>query len=232
MNDEADLLAKLPDPSAVLFDLDGTLVDTVALRAESWRRVFAKAGMAIDPAILPQYMGSDGRWLAGEVGRSAGRELDWATRDQLDRDAGATFDELNKSPAATPGATELLTMLEASPLAFLIATASQPGQVAVSVAALKLPVPPVIVDAGHVEHAKPAPDLLLAAASQIGIAPANCWYVGDSTWDMMAGRAAGMFGVGVTTGATDAAGLRTAGADAVIAGLQELRDELRRRGLI
>jgi phosphoglycolate phosphatase len=97
---------------------------------------------------------------------------------------------------------------------------------------LKLPAPPRIVDAGHVEHAKPAPDLLLEAASQIGVAPGNCWYIGDSTWDMMASRAAEMPAIGVTTGATDAAGLRAAGADVVIGGLPELRDELRRRGLI
>jgi beta-phosphoglucomutase-like phosphatase (HAD superfamily) len=232
MTDRTDALANLPDPAAVFFDLDGTLVDTVSVRVEAWRRAALKAGLEIDPAILPQYMGSDGRWLAGEVGRSVGRDLDWAARDQLDRDAGSNFDELNVSPRPTSGATELLTLLETSPLIFLIATASQPGQVAVSVAALKLPTPPAIVDAGHVEHAKPAPDLLLAAAAQIGVAPEKCWYVGDSTWDMMASRAAAMPAVGVTTGATDAAGLRAAGADAVIGGLPELRDELRRRGLI
>lgn len=232
MTDRTDALANLPDPAAVFFDLDGTLVDTVSVRVEAWRRAALNAGLEIDPAILPQYMGSDGRWLAGEVGRSVGRDLDWAARDQLDRDAGASFDELNVSPRTTPGASELLTLLEASSLIFLIATASQPGQVAVSVSALGLPMPPTIVDAGHVEHAKPAPDLLLAAAAQIGVAPEKCWYVGDSTWDMMASRAAAMPGVGVTTGATDAAGLRAAGADAVIGGLPELRDELRRRGLI
>jgi HAD superfamily hydrolase (TIGR01509 family) len=121
------------------------------------------------------------------------------------------FDELNVSPATLPGATELLTILEASSLTFAIATASQPGQVAVSVAALRLPVPPRIIDAGHVEHAKPAPDLLLVAAEQVGVAPGRCWYVGDSAWDMMAGAAAGMPAVGVTTGATDAADLRRPG---------------------
>jgi phosphoglycolate phosphatase-like HAD superfamily hydrolase len=88
------------------------------------------------------------------------------------------------------------------------------------------------VDAGHVEHAKPAPDLLLVAAEQVGVKPEHCWYVGDSTWDMMASAAAGMPGIGVTTGATDAAGLRAVGASGVIRGMPELRDELRRRGLV
>jgi 2-haloacid dehalogenase len=225
-------LAGLPDPKALLFDLDGTLVDTVRFRAEAWRRAFASSGMTVDPAILPRYMGSDGRWLAGEVGRSIGRELDWAARDELDRAAGANFDELNVSPATLPGATELLTMLEASNLTFAIATASQPGQVAVSVSALRLPAPPRIIDGGNVEHAKPAPDLLLVAAEQVGVEPGLCWYVGDSAWDMMAGAAAGMAAVGVTTGATDAAALVAAGASVVIPGLPALLDELRRRGLV
>jgi phosphoglycolate phosphatase len=232
MTDKTLTLADLPDPQAVLFDLDGTLVDTVRARAEAWRLAFEKFGLAIDPAILPRYMGSDGRWLAGEVGRAAGRELDWVARDELDRSSGAIFDELNVSPATLPGAAELLTLLEASSLTFAIATASQPGQVAVSVAALRLPAPPRIVDGGHVEHAKPAPDLLLAAAAQVGVAPERCWYVGDSAWDMMASVAAKMPAIGVTTGATDTAGLLAAGATVVIAGLPSLRDELRRRGLV
>jgi HAD superfamily hydrolase (TIGR01509 family) len=232
MTNHPETPADLPQPLAVLFDLDGTLVDTVAVRAEAWRRAFQKFGLAIDPGILPRYMGSDGRWLAGEVARTVGRDLDWAERDGLDRDSGAIFDELNVSPAPLPGATQLLTMLEASDLTFAIATASQSGQVAVSVTALRLPAPPPITDGGHVEHAKPAPDLLLVAAAQLGIPPQRCWYVGDSTWDMMAGAAAGMTGIGVTTGATDAAGLREAGAVAVIDGLPALRDELLARRLI
>lgn len=232
MREDARTLADLPDPQALLFDLDGTLVDTVRVRVEAWRLAFTRFGLSVDPAILPEYMGSDGRWLAGEIGRAVGRELDWAARDKLDRDAGEIFDKLNVSPATLPGATELLALLEASSLIFAIATASQPGQVAVSVAALRLPAPPQLVDAGHVQHAKPAPDLLLVAAKQVGAAPERCWYVGDSRWDMMASVAAGMPGIGVTSGATDAAGLRESGAVAIIAGLPALRDELRRRGLV
>ena len=232
MTDDTRTLANLPAPEALLFDLDGTLVDTVRVRAEGWRLAFAKFGLAIDEASVLRYIGSDGRWLAGEVGRANGLELDWAARDELDRDAGDFFDRLNVSPTPLPGAPELLTLLEASNLTFAIATASQAGQVAVSVASLRLPAPPPIVNGSHVEHAKPAPDLLLAAAAQIGVAPERCWYVGDSEWDMMASVAAKMPAIGVTTGAMDAAVLTSVGASAVIGGLPSLRDELRRRGLI
>jgi beta-phosphoglucomutase-like phosphatase (HAD superfamily) len=233
MSDSPRTLADLPSPQAILFDLDGTLVDTVHVRVEGWRRAFAGIGLEVEPAALAPYMGSDGRWLAGEVARAHGRELDWSARDEVDRIAGANFDRLNVSPATLPAATELLTALEkSSRLAFSIATASQPDQVAVSVAALKLPAPPPITDAGHVEHAKPAPDLLLVSAAQLGFAPQACWYVGDSRWDMMAAVAGELTGIGVTTGATDADGLTAAGATVTVASLVELMAELRRRELI
>ena len=224
---------RLPEPLAILFDLDGTLVDTVHLRAEAWRRALAAAGIDVEPEFLGQYMGSDGRWLAGDVARHFGRELSWEDRDELDRASGVAFDELNKSPVPLPGATELLTALEATRrVTFAIATSSQPGQVAASVAALRLPAPPRITDGSHVEHAKPEPDLLLESAAQLGVAPERCWYVGDSRWDMLACKRAGMVGVAVTTGATPADVLLEAGASVALPGLEAIQVELRRRGLI
>ncbi len=229
----ADLLAGLPEPAALLFDLDGTLVDTVPVRVEAWRRAFEHAGLEIAPEFLGQYMGSDGRWLAGDVARRHGRELSAVERDELDRASGDAFDVLNRSPKPLPGATELLTSLEkASRLAFAIATSSMPGQVAASIDALRLPAPPRITDGSHVEHAKPEPDLLLESAAQLEIAPERCWYVGDSKWDMIACVRAGMVGVAVTTGATPAAVLLEAGAAVAVDSLEAIQAELRRRGLI
>jgi beta-phosphoglucomutase-like phosphatase (HAD superfamily) len=228
----SDPLGALADPAALLFDLDGTLVDTVALRIEAWVRAFASRGLTVDPERLSGYMGSDGRWLAGEIGHAAGVELDWEARDRLDRMSGAIFTELNVAPVPLPGATELLTALEESHLTFAIATSSQPGQVAVSVAALRLPSPPPITDGSHVERAKPEPDLLLASATQLDVPPARCWYVGDSVWDMMASVGAGMVAIGVTAGAADVAALSAAGAAVALSGLGDVHAELRRRGLV
>jgi HAD superfamily hydrolase (TIGR01509 family) len=225
-------LPDLPEPQAILFDLDGTLVDTVALRVAAWVEAFGRFDIPIDRELLPAYMGSDGRWLAREVARAAGREIDWATSDEIDRLSGSLFDKLNKAPQPLPGATELLTALEGEGRTFCIATASQPGQVEANVKALGLPAPPRIVDASHVENAKPEPDLLLAAAAQLGVAPEGCWYVGDSSWDMMASVRAGTVAVGVTTGATSAETLLAAGAAVVVQGLPAFLAEFRRRGLL
>ena len=86
-----------------------------------------------------------------------------------------------------------------------------------SIAALGFATEPVIVDGQQVKHAKPAPDLLLLAAERLGLDQAECWAVGDSTWDMRAAVAAGMTGIGVTAGAAVGAdALRDAGAALVV----------------
>ena len=101
-----------------------------------------------------------------------------------------------------------------------------PDQVMASVDALALPRRPAITDGSHVRHAKPEPDLLLAAAEQTGMDPATTWYIGDSRWDMMAATAAGMVPIGVATGATDEPTLRAAGAQLTFPDLDSLRLEL------
>ncbi len=225
-------LTSLPKPRALFFDLDGTLVDTVHLRIEGWHRALRQSGIDVEPELIARYIGSDGRWLASEMAKAVGREIDWAESDRIDRLSGSIFDNLNKDPQPLPWARELLSGLEASGATFAVVTASQPGQVSVSVAALRLPSSPPIVDASHVEHAKPAPDLLLEAASQLGVPRGSCWYVGDSTWDMLAAVRAEMPGIGVATGTVDAAGLTAAGATVAMADLSVLLEALRQDGTI
>ena len=224
-------LRALPAPQAILFDLDGTLVDTVHLRIDAWAEALRRHGVLVDMERLARLIGSDGRRLAREMSREAGREFDEAEANVVDDLSGAIFDELNTTPAPLPGATELLSALELSHLTFAIATSSLPGQVAASVRSLALPAEPPVMDQSHVAHAKPAPDLLLYAATQLGVTPERCWYVGDSTWDMIASAAAGMTGIGVTTGVADSDALTAAGAAVTIEDLTALLAELRRRGL-
>ncbi len=224
-------LRDLPLPQAILFDLDGTLVDTVHLRIDAWREALRQHGVVADRDRLSALIGSDGRRLAREMSRNAGREFDEAEATAVDVLSGAIFDALNAAPVPLRGAAELLSALELSHMTFAIATSSLPGQVQASIASLALPSEPTIVDGSHVEHAKPAPDLLLEAAAQLRATPERCWYVGDSTWDMVATAAAGMFGIGVTTGAADADQLMAAGATVCIEDLTVLLGELRRRGL-
>ena len=176
-------------------------------------------------------IGADGRRLAHEVCGVAGREISNDRAEGIDRRAGEIYGELNTAPQPLPGAINLLRALERSRLRWAIATSSRAAQVQRSVDALELAGQPIIVDGSHVEHAKPAPDLLLQAAERL-FAPAHaCWNVGDSTWDMAAAKAAAMTAVGVPTGAATATDLLDAGAHAV-GSLAEIESELRRRGLL
>lgn len=215
-------IAPLPRPEAVIFDLDGTLVDTVETRIRAWLAVFAEEGIPVDRPRVAALIGSDGRRLAREVAEAAGTPLAPGRDEEIDERCGRIFAELNRAPAVLPGVPGLIARLDAAGIPWAIATSSRREQVAASVDALKLARPPLIVDGTHVAHAKPAPDLLLLTASRLDADPASCWYVGDATWDMLACVAAGMPAIGVTTGAVDAAALLAAGASWVVDSLAEI----------
>jgi HAD superfamily hydrolase (TIGR01509 family) len=216
-------LRDLPSPRAVLFDLDGTLVDTVDTRIAAWLDAMEAAGFPTTRERVAPLIGIDGRRLAREIAALAGTPLDEAATERIDRDSGERYEALNTAPRALPGVQELVRALDERGIPWAIATSSRKEQVVASVSALGFEREPRIVDASHVEHAKPAPDLMLLAASQLGVEPARCWYVGDSTWDMVAAVAAGMIGIAVTAGsAADEAALRGAGAAAVVPSLGDI----------
>jgi HAD superfamily hydrolase (TIGR01509 family) len=205
-------------------------VDTVPLRVAAWIAAFRPEGIVATAAELGPLMGGDGRWVARQVAERHGLVLDEPAQERIDRVSGEWFGEHARHPAATPGARELLLALEAAGLPWAIATSSRPAQTTGSVAALGLPRAPTIVDASHVRHAKPAPDLLLAGASQLGVPASDVWYLGDARWDMLAAVAAGMAPIGVLTGATGADDLRDAGAVMVVRTLGDLLPVLRDAG--
>jgi len=223
-------LDRLPLPKAVLFDLDGTLVDTVELRIEAWEQTLAGAGLPTTREELAPLIGLDGKRLAREIAALAGAPIDDARAETIDRECGELYERLNQSPRPLPGIGRLIDLIERRAIVWAIATSSRKEQVAASVASLGLRNEPTIVDASHVKHAKPEPDLLLLAASQLGVEPAGCWYIGDSTWDMVSAVAAGMIAIGVTAGsAVNAGTLEGAGAAAVVATLEELASAIEAR---
>ena len=210
-------LAALPLPEAVLFDLDGTLIDTVETRIAAWIDALEEAGFPTSRERLAPMIGLDGRRLVREIGALAGAVIDDERAEAIDRRSGEIYERLNRAPRPLPGVHELVAAIEARHLRWAIATSSRKSQVAASVTALGLDREPTIVDASHVEHAKPEPDLLLLAAEQLGVEPARCWYIGDATWDMAAAVAAAMIPIGVTAGAAvSEAALHGAGAAAVV----------------
>ncbi len=209
-------------PSAWIFDLDGTLVDTVETRIAAWLRTFEEFGIPAKPEQVAILIGSDGRRLARVVAEAAGQASDSQREEEIDRRAGENFSALNLEPRVLPGATQLLDALDEHRQRWAIATSSRREQVGASVNALKLARPPLIIDGSQVEHAKPAPDLLLLAARELDIAPSDGCYVGDAVWDMRAAVAAGMPVIGVVSGSATAAELMEAGALFTVDDLNQL----------
>ena len=223
-----DRTTSLGRPDGLIFDLDGTLVDTVQARIDGWVEVLRDEGFEFSAAQVGPKIGMDGKRLAREVAAANGARLDDTAAERIDRAAGDAFDRRNAAPRTLPGLASVLRVIRDLGLPWVIATSSRKAQVAVSVAALGLPEEPAIVDGSHVEHAKPAPDLLLLAAERLGLPPERCWAIGDSTWDIRAAVAAGMAGIGVAAGsAVGEAELLDAGAARVLSSLGELAQLLR-----
>lgn len=208
---------RLPRPGAVLFDLDGTLVDTVPTRIVAWRRAFEHVGIATTREQVAAYIGCDGRRLAKAAAQAVGRHLDDRQAGEVDRLAGSIYEELNTDPRPLPGMRRLVRVLEASGVPWAIGTSSGRDQVVASLRAMDLHSTPRIVDGSQVRVAKPEPDLLLQSAAVLEVRPSRCWYVGDSVWDVRAAIAAGMTPIAVLAGsAASATELRSEGAAAVV----------------
>ena len=215
----------LPRPAGLIFDLDGTLVDTVRKRIDGWVEALGEVGLATTAGEVGPMIGMDGKRLAREVAAGDGRTLSEEEVEAIDHAAGAAFDRLNRDPRPLPGLEDALAAIDQCGARWIIATSSRAAQVRDSVAALRLRSEPDIVDGSNVEHAKPAPDLLLLAARRLGAPPQGCWAVGDSTWDARAAVAAGMTAVCVTAGSAVSVGdLLAAGASVVVPTLAELAD--------
>jgi HAD superfamily hydrolase (TIGR01509 family) len=226
MQPDIDPKTTLRAPSAIIFDLDGTLVDTVGTRVRSWMAVFPRFGIRPEPEFLAPLMGSDGKLLARMVAEHYGVELQTGDDAQIDIEAGLEFRVLNAQPRALPAARDILESLTDQGLPWAVATSSLPDDARESVQSLGLRAMPLICDGADVEHAKPAPDLLLKAAGLLNVEPEATWYVGDSRWDMLASRAAGMRAVAVLTGATAEAELRETGADVIYPTLREFMADI------
>ena len=197
-------------------------MDTVETRIVAWLRTFEEQQIPADGRLVARLIGSDGRRLARVVAEAAGQALDPDREDQIDRRAGEIYSDLNVDPKTLPGALELLKTLDEYRRPWAIATSSRREQVGASVKALTLSRRPIIIDGSHVEHAKPAPDLLLFAARELSVEPSLCCYVGDAIWDMQAAAAAGMPAIGVVSGSATGGELAAAGALFTIKDLTEL----------
>jgi HAD superfamily hydrolase (TIGR01509 family) len=217
---------------ALIFDLDGTLVDTVYAHVFAWQRALIESGHPVDGWRIHRRIGMSGGLFTRAVAREIGRDLTDAEVEALQRLHGEIFREILPVRRPLPGAVELLDALRSNGIVHGIATSGRHPEIDGSLEALGVPPETVVVDRGDVQRAKPEPDLFLACQERLGVAIADCYVVGDAVWDLLAARRAGMLSVGLLTGGYGEEELRAAGAFRVYRDPAELLDSLDELGIV
>jgi HAD superfamily hydrolase (TIGR01509 family) len=219
--------------TAIIFDLDGTLIDTVYAHVFAWQRALSEANLAIDGWRIHRRIGMSGGLFARAVARELGRRMTQTEVEAIQRRHGELFRQMLPERRPLPGAVELLRELREAGIPHGIATSGRRPEIDASLAALGVGPETVVVDRGDVQRAKPAPDLFLEAQVRLSTAaPSDCYVVGDAVWDLLAARRAGMLSVGLLTGGYGEDELVRAGAFRVYTDAAELRGSLDELGLV
>jgi len=197
---------------AFLFDLDGTLVDSVYQHVLAWRAALEGAGIELSVWRIHRRIGMSGGLLVNALLRETGATI---TAEQVANVQRLHAEEYARQVAQVrplPGARELLAYLADRGVPWTIATSGriESARPALDVLGVDASVPVVTRD--QVEHAKPDPDLFLAAAERLGVAIEDSIVVGDSVWDLLAARRARALGVGLLSGGYGNDELQSAGA--------------------
>jgi len=197
---------------AFLFDLDGTLVDSVYQHVLAWREALEVGGIRLSVWRIHRRIGMSGGLFINALLRETGGEVspDQVTRMQrAHRDAYA---RLVSQVRPLPGARELLAQLTTSGVPWAIATSGRLESARPNIEMLDVPPGVPVITRDQVEHAKPDPDLFLAAADRLGVAVGDSVVVGDSVWDLLAARRARALAVGLLSGGYGEEELERAGA--------------------
>lgn len=185
---------------ALIFDLDGTLVDTVYAHIFAWQRTLAEAGMALEGWRIHRKIGMSGGLFTRAVGREIGREISPGEEAALLNRHGELFIQLLPERRPLPGAVELIHFLKSNEISFGIATSGRRPEINASLDVLGIGEDIVVVERGDVARAKPEPDLFLACQQRLGVSINECYVVGDAVWDLLAARRAGMLSIGLLSG--------------------------------
>jgi HAD superfamily hydrolase (TIGR01509 family) len=217
----------------LIFDLDGTLVDTVYAHVFAWQRALMERGLSIDGWRIHRRIGMSGGLFTRAVARELGRELTDEELSAVQDRHGELFRELlpagDRRPL--PGSVELLAELRERGITHGIATSGRRPEIDASLDALQVASNTVVVPRGEVARAKPEPDLFVECARRLELHPDDCYVVGDAVWDLLAARRARMLSIGLLTGGYGAEELQRAGAFRVYRDAAELRISLDELGV-
>jgi HAD superfamily hydrolase (TIGR01509 family) len=229
--DEAGLDGlEVPQP-ALLFDLDGTLVDSVYQHVTAWQVALAELGIPLSVWRIHRRIGMSGGLFLDALQRETGVPLDEDALQRLKDGHARAYLERADSVVPLPGARELLHHLHDRGVPFAIATSGARRTAASAIDMFGLPADVPVVTRDLVERAKPDPHLFLAAAKLLGVSPTASFVVGDSVWDLLAAQRAGALGIGLLSGGYGREELERAGAYRVYADPAEMLTRLEEVGV-
>ena len=212
--DPAPERAPNSDPSRVafLFDLDGTLVDSVYQHVLAWSEALEKAGIELSVWRIHRRIGMSGGLFVNALLRETGHKVAGEEAARLQHLHAAAYERLASTVRPLPGARELLACLTRAGVPWAIATSGRMETAASAIKTLGVPAGVPVVTRDQVEYAKPDPDLFLAAAERLNVSIETSVVVGDSVWDLLAARRAHALGIGLLSGGYGQDELERAGA--------------------
>ncbi|ULJ76266.1 HAD family hydrolase [Rhizobium gallicum] len=198
---------------AFLFDLDGTLVDSVYQHVLAWKEALEAENIELSIWRIHRKIGMSGGLFTNQLLRETGIEITDEKNERLRQLHAAAYRRLGAQIKPLPGASELLQWLSSENIPYAIATSGRMETAAVNLAALGVdPGSFPVITRDQVKYAKPDPDLFVAAAEALGVAIEKSIVVGDSIWDMLAATRCRALGVGLLSGGYGREELRDAGA--------------------
>jgi HAD superfamily hydrolase (TIGR01549 family) len=196
-----------------LFDLDGTLVDSVYQHVLAWKAALDSEGIELSVWRIHRRIGMSGGLFTNQLLRETGLDMSPERVERLRRRHAEAYKAYRDAIRPLPGARELLAWLTRAGIPWAVATSGRMETAAVNLAALGIdPDRTPVVTRDQVRYAKPDPDLFLAAAERLGVPIESAMVVGDAIWDMLAAVRARALGVGLLSGGYGADELRQAGA--------------------
>jgi HAD superfamily hydrolase (TIGR01509 family) len=203
----------MPGPVAFLFDLDGTLVDSVYNHVRAWHLALREEGIELSVWRIHRKIGMSGGLFTHQLLRELGRPIDDATIKRLRARHAELFISLAGEVVPLPGAIELLEKLSELDLPWAIATSGRMETAKENLRSLGIELKSaVVVTRDQVKYAKPDPDLFVEAAERLGAAAQGSYVIGDSIWDMIAAARCGALGIGLLSGGYGRDELERAGA--------------------
>jgi HAD superfamily hydrolase (TIGR01509 family) len=199
--------------TAFLFDLDGTLVDSVYQHVLAWKTALDSENIELSVWRIHRKIGMSGGLFTNQLLRETGFAMEPDRIERLRRAHAAAYQELGRQVRPLPGARELLAFLTDANIPWAIATSGRMETAAVNLAALGVdPKESPVVTRDEVRYAKPDPDLFLAAAARLAVPIERAVVIGDSIWDMLAATRCRALGVGLLSGGYGSEELRQSGA--------------------